>query len=53
MSDDPKETHGIGGDNMTIEIVHLIGGLDPNLQKQFPSNAPEMEVENETMQGTN
>lgn len=53
MSDDPKETHGIGGDNMTIEIVHLIGGLDSNLRQQFPPNAPEMEVENETMQGTN
>lgn len=55
MSDDPKETHGIGGDNMTIEIVHLIGGLDSNLQQQFPPNGPEMEVEvqNETMQGTN
>jgi len=54
ISDDPKETHGIGGDNMTIEIVHLVGGLDSDIRVKFPANQPEMEVEQpETLSGEN
>lgn len=41
LSDDPKISHGIGGDNMTTVIVHLTGDSKGN----FPPNKPSETVE--------
>lgn len=37
LSEDPKTTHGIGGDNMTIVIIHLTGSRSPAIGK-WPAN---------------
>jgi len=43
LADDPKISHGIGGDNMTIVVIHLTG-TDSKKGKHWPENvAPEKE----------
>lgn len=49
LSEDPKLTHGIGGDNMTIMVVHLTGS-ESKSGVQWPKNTFKKEeaMENET-----
>lgn len=44
LADDPKISHGIGGDNMTIVVIHLVGPDGP-----WPDNSPHEEENVEAM----
>merc|ERR550517_1315820 len=38
LAEDPKISHGIGGDNMTIMVVHLVGS-ESEQAANFPRNS--------------
>lgn len=45
LAEDPKISHGIGGDNMTIVVIHLVGA-ETKSGGAWPDNAAEEEEEN-------
>jgi len=45
LADDPKTSHGIGGDNMTIVVIHLTG-TGTGSTETWPDNSPREKEEN-------
>jgi len=49
LAEDPKVSHGIGGDNMTIMVVHLVGS-DSEQAPNFPENKQLQKNEEEVVE---
>lgn len=48
LAEDPKQSHGIGGDNMTIMVIHLVG-TESSESGSWPDNSPTTEETVEPM----